>query len=159
MRSITSRQSFFAVHGINDLHTQGPEPAHMTLNTADGMNLSTADLVDAHSDVIRSCDAQFRQFGGRQRFYGPLRTIKTFEDNALIKQTLSTPGSGSVLVVDGEASLRCALVGDVIAGLGQQHGWAGLIIWGVIRDSVAIGKLDIGLKALGTNPWRSAKKG
>lgn len=123
------------------------------------MDFATADLVDAHSDVVKSCEAQFRQYGGRIRFFGPIRTIKSTEDNALIKQTLSTPGGGAVLVVDGAASLRSALVGDIIAGLGQKNGWAGLVIWGAVRDTVALGKLDLGIKALGSNPWRSSKNG
>ncbi len=85
--------------------------------------------------------------------------MKTFEDNALIKQVLSTPGDGAVLVVDGSGSLRCALVGDGIAGLGQQNGWAGLVIWGAVRDTAALARLDLGLKALGSNPWKSGKTG
>ena len=125
----------------------------------DATRLSTADLVDAHADRVRSCTTPFRQFGARARFFGRARTLKTFEDNALIKQTLSAPGAGAVLIVDGYASLRCALVGDVIAGLALENGWAGLIIWGVVRDSVALGGLDLGIKALGTNPWKSGKQG
>jgi len=77
----------------------------------------------------------------------------------LLKQALSTAGDGAVLVVDGGGSLRSALVGDIIAGLGQKNGWAGLVIWGVVRDTVALGSLDIGIKALGSNPWRSSKNG
>jgi regulator of ribonuclease activity A len=123
------------------------------------MNFMTADLVDMHGDVVRSCAAQFRQFGARLRFHGPVRTVKTLEDNALIKQTLSSPGNGAVLVVDGEASLRSALVGDVIAGSAHANGWAGLVIWGAVRDTVALGTLDLGIKALGSNPQRSAKHG
>jgi regulator of ribonuclease activity A len=123
------------------------------------MSFSTADLVDAHSDVVRSCATQFRQFGGRPHFHGPVRTVKTVEDNALIKQILSTPGDGAVLVVDGGESLRCALVGDVIAGLGQKNRWAGLVICGAVRDTLALASLDIGIKALGSNPWRSGKAG
>jgi regulator of ribonuclease activity A len=123
------------------------------------MTYLTADLVDAHSDVVKSCEIQFRQYGGRKRFHGPIRTVKSLEDNALIKQTLSTAGDGAVLVIDGSASLRSALVGDVIAALGQKNGWAGLVIWGAVRDSLALGGLDIGIKALGSNPWRSSKKG
>lgn len=119
----------------------------------------TADLVDAHGDSVRSCTVQFRQFGGRTRFFGRVRTIKTFEDNALIKQTLASPGEGAVLVVDGHASLRCALVGDLIGASARQNGWAGLVIYGVVRDSVALASIDIGLKALGTNPCKSAKLG
>jgi regulator of ribonuclease activity A len=123
------------------------------------MDFATADLVDAHSDVVKSCEAQFRQYGGRVRFHGPIRTVRSTEDNALLKQTLSTPGEGAVLVVDGGASLRCALVGDLIAGLGQKNGWAGLVIWGAVRDTMALATLDMGIKALGSNPWRSSKNG
>jgi regulator of ribonuclease activity A len=123
------------------------------------MSYSTADLVDAHSDIVRSCEVQFRQYGKRLRFHGPVRTVKSLEDNALIKQTLSTAGEGAVLVIDGSASLRSAMVGDVIAGLGEKNGWAGLVIWGAVRDTVALGGLDMGIKALGSNPWRSGKKG
>jgi len=129
------------------------------VNAINANSFVTADLVDAHADDVRSCSVQFRQFGGRARFFGPVRTLKTFEDNALIKATLSSPGAGAVLVVDGHASLRCALVGDVIAGLALQNGWAGLVIWGAVRDSVALGSLDLGIKALGTNPCKSAKHG
>jgi regulator of ribonuclease activity A len=123
------------------------------------MSYLTADLVDAHSDVVKSCEIQFRQYGGRKRFHGLIRTVKSLEDNALIKQTLSTAGNGAVLVIDGSASLRSALVGDVIAALGQKNGWAGLVIWGAVRDTLALGGVDIGIKALGSNPWRSSKKG
>ncbi len=117
----------------------------------------TSDLVDRHGDSIRSCSVQFRQYGRVLRFFGPIRTIKTFRDNALIKATLSEPGGGSVLVIDGGASLESALVGDLIAGLALRNGWAGLVIWGAVRDSVALAELDLGIKALGSNPRKSGK--
>jgi regulator of ribonuclease activity A len=123
------------------------------------MNLRTADLVDEHESSLRCCEVQFRQFGGVARFAGPVRTVRCFEDNTLIKQTLSGPGEGGVLVVDGGGSLRCSLLGDYIAGLGVKNGWAGLVLWGAVRDTVALGQLAIGVKALGTNPLRSTKTG
>jgi regulator of ribonuclease activity A len=123
------------------------------------MEFSTADLVDTHGPSLQSCEVQFRQYGGLVRFHGPVRTIKTFEDNALIKQVLSTPGDSAVLVVDGSGSLRAALVGDVIAGLAVQNGWSGLVIWGAVRDTAALATLDLGIKALGSNPWKSGKSG
>jgi len=123
------------------------------------MSFATADLVDAHADIVRSCQAQFRQYGGRVRFCGPIRTVQCLDDNGLIKQTLSTAGNGSVLVVDGGGSLRSALVGDMIGGSAQKNGWAGLVIWGVVRDTVALASLDIGIKAMGSNPWKSVKDG
>jgi len=120
---------------------------------------ATADLIDAHEAVLQSCDLQFRDFGGRRRFHGPIRTVRCREDNALVRATLSQPGDGSVLVVDGAGLLHGALVGDVIAGLAVQNGWTGIVVHGAIRDSAAIGALPIGLKALGTNPRRSGKTG
>lgn len=123
------------------------------------MTCSTADLVDEMGASLQSVSLQFRNFGGHTRFTGPIRTVKCFRDNALLKSVLATPGGGAVLVIDGEGSLESALVGDIIAGLGVDNGWAGIIVHGAIRDSVEIGTLPIGVKALGTNPWKSSKEG
>jgi regulator of ribonuclease activity A len=120
---------------------------------------ATADLVDDIGPAVRSCDTQFRQFGARAVFAGPVHTVRCFEDNALLKSVLSEPGDGGVLVVDGGASLHCALVGDVIAGLGESNGWAGIIVNGAVRDAAALRSIDIGIKALGTNPRKSTKTG
>ena len=119
----------------------------------------TADLVDDIGPDVRSCDVQFRQFGGRTHFVGPITTVRCFQDNALLKSVLSEPGSGRVLVIDGAGSLHTALVGDAIAELGRSNGWAGLIVNGAVRDAATLATLDIGIKALGTNPRKSAKSG
>lgn len=119
----------------------------------------TADLVDEIGDGVRSCDVQFRQFGGRAEFAGPISTVRCFQDNALLKSVLSGPGDGGVLVVDGDGSLHTALVGDVIAELARSNGWAGLIVNGAVRDAATLRTLDIGIKALGTNPRKSTKTG
>ncbi len=119
----------------------------------------TADLVDAYGADLQVCEIQFRDCGGHAAFSGPIRTLKVFEDNALVKATLATPGNGAVLVVDGGGSLRTALVGDVLAGMGAANGWAGLVVLGAIRDVADIGKLPLGVKALGTTPRVSTKTG
>ena len=121
--------------------------------------MSTADLYDVHGDRLQSCDTQFRQFGGRSEFDGIVATVRCFQDNSLLKSILGTPGDGRVLVVDGEGSLHTALTGDVIGQLAVDHGWAGLILHGAVRDSVALRSLPIGIKALGTNPRKSGKTG
>ena len=122
---------------------------------------ATADLIDLHGDELASVSLQFRSFGGKPRFSGPVVTVKCFEDNALLKQKLAQEEApeGKVMVVDGGGSHRSALVGDVIAGIAVERGWAGLIIHGVVRDSVALNGLPIGIKALGTNPAKSGKTG
>lgn len=85
---------------------------------------ATADLVDEIGPEVRSCDLQLRQFGGRSMFAGPISTVRCFQDNALLKSVLSEPGNGGVLVIDGDASVHTALVGDLIAELGRSNGWA-----------------------------------
>ncbi|NDJ91141.1 ribonuclease E activity regulator RraA [Mycolicibacter kumamotonensis] len=119
----------------------------------------TADLVDDIGADVRSCDLQFRQLGGRTEFAGPISTVRCFEDNALLKSVLSEPGDGGVLVIDGAGSLHTALVGDVIAELARSNGWVGLIVHGAVRDAATLRTLDIGIKALGTNPRKSTKTG
>lgn len=119
----------------------------------------TADLADDIGPGVRSCDVQFRQFGARTQFAGPISTVRCFQDNALLKSVLSTPGDGGVLVIDGAGSLHTALVGDVIAELARSNGWAGLVVYGAVRDTATLRGIDIGIKALGANPRKSAKTG
>ncbi len=119
----------------------------------------TSDLYDEHGEDLEICTTAFRQFGGRRLFAGPVRTLSCHEDNALLRDLVNSPGEGAVLVVDGRGSLRTALTGDLIAGAAQRNGWAGLIINGAVRDSVALGGLDLGIQALGTVPRKSGKTG
>ncbi len=120
---------------------------------------ATADLCDEHSNKLSIVAPMFMAFGGRAAFCGKIRTLKVFEDNALVRQTLSTSGDGSVLVVDGGGSMRCALVGDQLALLAQQNHWSGVIVYGCVRDSVAMKTMDVGIRALNTHPLRSMRKG
>ncbi|WP_093170412.1 ribonuclease E activity regulator RraA [Sinosporangium album] len=123
------------------------------------MNFATADLIDEHGDALSSCVTQFRSYGTRNRFFGQIMTIHCLEDNALIKRTLATPGNARVLVVDGGGSLRTALMGDVIASSAVSNNWAGVVINGAIRDTVTLDTLDLGIKALGSNPRKSTQTG
>ncbi|MEV0054631.1 ribonuclease E activity regulator RraA [Saccharopolyspora shandongensis] len=123
------------------------------------MAQATADLADREGPEVRSCDVQFRNLGGREAFEGRIRTVTCFQDNALLKKVLSEPGDGQVLVIDGRGSLHTALIGDLIAEIGRSNGWSGVIINGAVRDSAVLAGMDFGVKALGTNPRKSAKTG
>ncbi len=123
------------------------------------MSWTTCDLSDAHEASARVPQLAWRDFGGRVRFAGPIATVKCFEDNSRIKELAATPGAGRVLVVDGGGSLRYALVGDMIGAEFQRNGWAGLVIWGVVRDTAELGRLDLGIKAVGSIPRRSVRRG
>lgn len=121
--------------------------------------IKTADLVDSHDAEVRFCEKQWKSYGRRKGFHGEIVTLKTFEDNRLLRATLEENGTGKVLVVDGAGSLRCALVGDQIAALGQVNGWRGLLINGAIRDSADIDTMDFCVMALGQAPKKSGKTG
>jgi regulator of ribonuclease activity A len=123
------------------------------------MITATADLIDEHGDALGSCDLQLRQYGGHPAFSGRVTTIRCHEDNALVKSVLSSPGEGRVLVVDGGGSLHTALMGDLIAQLAVDNGWAGVVIHGAVRDTATLAGMPLGIKALGSNPRKSAKTG
>jgi regulator of ribonuclease activity A len=120
---------------------------------------ATTDLMDEHEDSAQSCEIQFRQFGAVRAFAGEISTVRCAEDNVLLRQRLSEPGRARVLVVDGGGSLRRALLGDAIAGLVCESGWSGVIVWGAVRDVGALARVELGIKALGSNPRRSTKAG
>jgi regulator of ribonuclease activity A len=128
------------------------------------MNFATTDLCDDHPQLLEDgrlavLPPVFKHYGQRTTFSGRVTTLKVFEDNALVRATLEAPGNGNVLVIDGGASLRRALVGGQLALLAQDNGWAGIVVDGCVRDSDEINGCDIGVRALGAHPQKSAKKG
>ncbi len=123
------------------------------------MQFLTTDLCDEHPDFVRVVEPLFTNYGGKVCFGGEIVTVKCHEDNSVVKETAGTPGQGKVMVVDGGASMRRALLGDMIAENAVKNGWAGFIIYGCIRDVDAVGALDIGVQALGTIPLKTDKRG
>jgi regulator of ribonuclease activity A len=119
----------------------------------------TADLCDEHGDELQVCEPIFQMFGGRRAFAGPVSTVRCFEDNTRVKEAVDGPGDGRVLVVDGGGSRRRALFGDKLGSAAVKNGWVGVIIYGCIRDSGELGQMNLGLRALGTMPLRSDKRG
>lgn len=122
------------------------------------MVFNTPDLCDRFPERIRVATPLFRHFGARRKFSGRIETIKCYEDNVLIREAVVTPGQGKVLVIDGGGSLRSALVGDGVAEWAREHGWAGMLIYGCVRDIAALAKVDIGVLAIGVNPWQPGKR-
>jgi regulator of ribonuclease activity A len=122
------------------------------------MPWQTTDLCDAHEGKVRAAAPIFRSYGGKSAFHGRIATLKIFEDNGLVRQALGTAGEDRVLVIDGGGSLRCALLGDQLAALAVKNHWSGIVIWGCIRDSVAIAAMDLGVLALATHPQKTVKK-
>ncbi len=119
---------------------------------------TTADLCDEHPEATTVVEPIFRDFGRVTAFAGPIATVQVKEDNTSVRALLETPGNGRVLVVDGGGSLRCALVGDQLAKLAIDNGWAGIVVYGCIRDAATLAQMPLGVKALATLPRRSEKR-
>lgn len=117
------------------------------------------ELCDRFPDKVRVVEPMFANFGGRERFGGEIVTIKAYEDNSLVREQVAQPGKGKVLVVDGGASMRKAMLGDMLAEKAVENEWEGIIIYGCIRDVNAISDLEIGVQALGAHPMKTEKRG
>jgi regulator of ribonuclease activity A len=123
------------------------------------MSFKTTDLCDEYEDEVQIAEPVFRDLGGVRAFGGEIVTVKVHEDNVLVRGILETKGEGRVLVVDGGGSNACALIGDQVAQIACDNGWAGIVVNGYIRDSADVAKIGVGLKALGVLPKRSRKEG
>ena len=117
----------------------------------------TADICDEYED-IQICQSIFKSYGGKDKFNGKIRTVTAIEDNSYVKKLVDEKVSGDIMVVDGNGSMKCALLGDNLAKKAAANGWSGFIINGCIRDSEIISTIDIGIKALSTMPLKSEKK-
>lgn len=124
---------------------------------------STCDLCDEHkgdtSGAFRVLAPVFQEYGGKAAFAGAVSTVKCFEDNSLVKAATETPGKGRVLVVDGGGSVRRALVGGNVAATAAKNGWAGIVVFGAVRDLAELQATAIGIRALALMPLPTEKRG
>ncbi|MBB3140667.1 ribonuclease E activity regulator RraA [Halomonas organivorans] len=121
-------------------------------------SIVTPDLCDAYPEVA-VLEPLFVNFGGLEAFFGPVRTVKCFEDNSLVRQAVNEPGDGAVLVVDGGGSTRCAMLGDRLAEQAAGNGWAGILMYGCVRDVDELAETELGIQALAAHPRKSEKHG
>jgi regulator of ribonuclease activity A len=121
--------------------------------------ISTPDIADEYPTRVQALELPLQNFGAVRQFSGPALTVKCHEDNSLVKELVATPGRGQVIVVDGGGSVRRALLGDMLAADAAENGWAGLVIYGAVRDVDAIATTALGVKALAATPLRTDKKG
>lgn len=123
------------------------------------MTPKTADICDEFPEKVSVCEPLFTSYGSVESFSGPISTVKVHEDNVLVREALENVPAGTVLVVDGGSSKRCALLGDKLASIAASRSLAGIIINGCVRDSRELSGIEVGIMALATHPLRSAKVG
>ncbi|HEX4855216.1 MAG TPA: ribonuclease E activity regulator RraA [Limnobacter sp.] len=124
----------------------------------------TTDLCDANEDkiaagILRVVEPIFQAWGNRASFSGQAHTLKVFEDNSLVRSALEKDGQGKVLVVDGGGSKRCALVGGNLGQLAEKNNWAGIVVYGCVRDTLELNACNVGIRALAAHPMKSQKRG
>ncbi|ATM01269.1 putative 4-hydroxy-4-methyl-2-oxoglutarate aldolase [Aeromonas sp. MR19] len=117
------------------------------------------DLCDQHGDALQVADPLFHNFGGKPLFYGQAVTLSCYEDNSLVRELVTRPGQGRVMVIDGGGSLRRALLGDQLAIKAAEQGWEGILIHGAVRDVGTLATLALGVKALAACPVKTEKRG
>jgi regulator of ribonuclease activity A len=136
----------------NDRRSKAPPPKAST------------DLCDTHEDLLASGQLRvlppiFQNYGGAEQMSGSVVTLKCFEDNALVRAMLETPGEDRVLVIDGGGSDRCALIGGNLAALAERNRWSGLVINGCVRDVAELIDAQVGVWAMSVHPRRSSQQG
>lgn len=121
--------------------------------------IPVCDLCDAHPDRVQVLEPVFASFGGHAAFFGPAETIRTHEDNSRVREAVNEPGAGRVLVVDGGGSLKRSLLGGDLAGKAAKNGWAGVIVYGAVRDIAELEAAPLGVLALALIPMKTEKRG
>lgn len=124
---------------------------------------ATCDLCDAHENdttgAFRVLPPVFRDFAATAAFCGPVHTLRCPEDNSRVREAVNSPGEGRVLVIDGGASLRRALVGGNLAVAAAKNGWTGIVVDGCVRDVAELREAGIPIRALALMPLRTEKRG
>ncbi|XP_073271832.1 putative 4-hydroxy-4-methyl-2-oxoglutarate aldolase 2 [Primulina huaijiensis] len=122
------------------------------------------DACDANEAFLESGDIRilppiFQIYGKRRAFSGRIVTVKVFEDNILVREFVASKGHGRVLVIDGGGSMKCALIGGKLSQSARNNGWAGVVVYGCVRDVDDINGCDIGVRALAAHPKKPKKNG
>lgn len=121
--------------------------------------IPVCDLCDAHGDKLQVLDPVFQSYGGAACFFGPAETVRTHEDNSRVREAVMEPGNSRVLVVDGGGSLKRSLLGGDLAGKAARNGWAGVIVYGAVRDAHELEAENLGVLALSLIPMKTEKRG
>ncbi|MBE3660565.1 ribonuclease activity regulator protein RraA [Vibrio navarrensis] len=123
------------------------------------MNDITPDICDKFEDKVRLLNLPLQNYGQKTAFFGEIVTVRCYHDNSKVREMLIQDGKGKVLVVDGHGSCLKALFGDQLAILAIENNWEGVIVFGAVRDVAQMAQMSLGVKALGTSPFKTEKRG
>ncbi|WP_166837149.1 ribonuclease E activity regulator RraA [Rheinheimera pleomorphica] len=123
------------------------------------MEYNTSELCDLYADLVDVVEPLFANYGGRRSFGGQIHTVKCFEDNGLVRQMLTEPGVGKVLLIDAGGSARRAIIDADLASLAATNGWEGIVCYGSVRDLDLLEDFDLGIQAVNAIPVGADDKG
>jgi regulator of RNase E activity RraA len=117
--------------------------------------LTTAHLTDGcvrAGQAVRCGPAGMVAVSPGSRLAGRAMPARHSGSVDIFLEALETAAPGDVLVVDNEGRLDEACVGDLMALEAQGAGLAGIVIWGLHRDSVEIREIGLPVFSLGAMP-------
>mmetsp|Transcript_22028 Transcript_22028/g.31575 ORF Transcript_22028/g.31575 Transcript_22028/m.31575 type:complete len:472 (-) Transcript_22028:1504-2919(-) len=127
---------------------------------------STAQLCDSncHSKYVHVVDNiamsnMLKNFGGKLSFSGEIATVTSHHNMDRVKAMLSDFGTSrtgvsKVLVVDGGhgKGSAAAIFDSALAQMASANGWAGVILYGCVRQASSLSSIQLGVLATCTSP-------
>jgi regulator of RNase E activity RraA len=119
------------------------------------MDVTTAHLTDGciRSGVeVRCAPAGTAAVSPGSRVSGRALPVQHFGSVDIFLEALESAEPGDVLVIDNEGRLDEACVGDLMVLEAQGAGLAGVVIWGLHRDTDEIREIGLPVFSLGSMP-------
>lgn len=112
--------------------------------------VETSHLADADK-TVRLMDRDLRPLVPGRKMIGRARTLFCREDFLTVMVALAESEPGDVLIINTLGSQR-AVLGELFSMEAQRRGLAGIVVDGLVRDTVTLRTLDIPVYARGATP-------
>ena len=117
---------------------------------AQAWQLDAASLSDANK-ALRILPRELRPYSRGSRMVGRAVTIAAAADLLPVLAGLQQCGVGDILVVDA-GTTEHAVLGELFATEAVRRGMAGIVVYGLCRDTATLSQLRLPIYALGTIP-------